>query len=75
MEVQIQTWVEKLITDAINRRDWSALPNSFQQDATRMLFNQIKPHFGRGEIKQRIAASKASTFVELWEACELGQRA
>ena len=60
MEVQIQTWVEKLITDAMNRRDWSVLPNSFQQDATRMLFNQIKPHFGRGEIK--LASGRVSDF-------------
>ena len=59
-------WGREKVAAAKARRNWKALPASFEQDAVRFAFNLIKPHFCKHrEIKQRIAASKATTFEEL----------
>jgi hypothetical protein len=62
-------WGHDKVSEAKARRDWKALPAQFEQDAVRFTFNLIKPHFcPHREIKQRIKASKASTFEELQTA-------
>jgi hypothetical protein len=51
------------------QRNWSALPQSFEQDAVRGLFKHMKDHFHPQKgIKARIAASKACTWKELRNA-------
>lgn len=51
-----------------SRRDWTQLPSSFEHDAVKRAFESLKPHFEKCEIRQRIAASKATTFAELRES-------
>jgi hypothetical protein len=64
-------WGHEKVAAAKARRNWKALPSRFEQDAVRFTFNLIKPHFcPHREIKQRIAASKASTFEELEQALQ-----
>lgn len=53
-----------------NHRDWKSLPASFEMDAVRAAFSDCKPHFSKDEIRQRIRASKATTFEELIEAVD-----
>lgn len=62
-------WGLDKIAEGKARRNWKALPAQFEQDAVRFTFNLIKPHFCKHrEIKQRIAASKATTYEELERA-------
>jgi hypothetical protein len=61
-------WAKSKIEAVKNRRDWTALPASFEADQVKFLFALIKPHFSKKEIKARIAASRASTFDELLSA-------
>jgi hypothetical protein len=61
-------WVMKQINEASGRRNWSQLPNDFEHDAVKNVYQKIKPHFPAGAISHRIAASNASTFDELKEA-------
>lgn len=56
------------INDKESQRNWSQLPGSFEVDAVRWTFEQIKPHFTKREIRQRVSASKALTFADLREA-------
>ena len=58
-------WAKQKIEAVRQRRDWTALPADFERDQVSFLYKSIKPHFGRNEIRSRIAASKAQTFAEL----------
>ncbi len=65
------TWGREKVAAAKARRNWKALPAQFEQDAVKFAFNLIKPHFCPiRDIKQRIKASKATTFEELEEAIQ-----
>ena len=61
-------WAKQQIEAVQQRRNWASLPASFEYDQVKFLFNRIKPHFAKNEIRSRIAASKATTFVELLSA-------
>jgi len=61
-------WGKDLVERSKAKRNWKALPSDFERDAVRFAFEHIKLHFGRNEIKSRIAASRATTFEELQEA-------
>jgi hypothetical protein len=59
-------WGHDKVAAAKAKRAWKALPPQFEQDAVRFAFELIKPHFCKVRgIKQRIRASKATTFEEL----------
>lgn len=51
--------------DARDRRDWSKVPGSFEQDAVSAAFKDIKELFPKQAISQRVRASKATTFQDL----------
>jgi hypothetical protein len=67
-EPRIKHWMTEQVVLAATSRAWKALPASFEADKVRSVFQKIKPHFGKADIKMRIAASKAVTFEELHEA-------
>jgi len=48
-----------------DKRDWSSLPSTFERDAVKAAFADMKPHFSKQDIRRRIKASKARTFAEL----------
>lgn len=59
-------WGRDKVAGAKARRNWKTLPADFERDAVHRVFSLIKPHFVQGrEIKQRIAACRATTFEEL----------
>ena len=59
-------WGHDQVAKAKARRNWKALPPSFEQDAVKFAYQRIKDHFcPHREIRQRIKASKAITFEEL----------
>lgn len=67
--VQMAEYFFNLIGERMTLRDYSKLPADFERDAVRMLFQrQMKDHFRKDEIRQRIQASKAETFAELRKA-------
>lgn len=63
MKTIIQQWE--------SRRDWTQLPAPFEHDAVKRAYEAIKPYFSKGDIRQRIAASKATTFADLRDAVGL----
>lgn len=58
-------WGHDLVARAAARRDWKALPASFESDAVAFCFRQVKPHFDKRNSRERINASRATTFDEL----------
>lgn len=64
-------WAKSKIEAVKVRRDWTALPASFEADQVKFLFTLIKPHFSKNEIRARIAASRAHTFDDLLSAVEI----
>ena len=50
-----------------DRCNFENLPKSFEIDAVRAAFQDIKGLFNRDEISKRIKASRALTFKELYE--------
>ncbi len=52
-------------------RNWSALPNSFESDACKHLYGEIKSFFDKRDIRPRIQASRARTFTDLRYAINL----
>lgn len=69
MDAEIKQWMLTQIEAAEKRRDWSALPPDWEVTAVTHVFMRIKPHFDRkADIGTRIAASKATSFVDLREA-------
>jgi hypothetical protein len=67
-ETEITGWVKSKIDAAEARTNWSKLPASFEADAVKSVFTDIKPHFSKLAIKARIAASRATTFADLRDA-------
>ena len=61
-------WQRDKVQEDKQRRNWKALPAQFEADAVKFTFSLIKPHFQKNEIKQRIAASRATTYEELERA-------
>lgn len=53
-----------------DRRDWSQLPADFEAGAVKAAFQDIRKHFGKLDIRERIKASKATTFAELMESIQ-----
>jgi len=68
MEKHIAEWAREKVTIKRACYDWEKLPRSFEAEAVQRLYSDIRKHFARDDIKQRIAASKAITFDELLEA-------
>jgi hypothetical protein len=68
MDQQIKGWMLAQVNEASARRNWQQLPQDFEMQAVSRLFGSIKGHFGKQDIKARIAASKASTFADMIEA-------
>ena len=68
MEKHIAEWAREKVTIKRACHDWDKLPRSFEAEAVQKTYADIKAHFTRADIKQRIAASKAITFDELLEA-------
>lgn len=68
--VEMAEWMNGRIDAAIASRDWSnpALPQDFEAARVAALFYTFTKHFAKHEIRQRIAASKATTFADLKEA-------
>lgn len=60
--------MDTIITQWESRRVWSQLPQSFEHDAVKRAYESLKPYFTKAQIKQRIAASKATTFSDLRDA-------
>lgn len=61
-------WGHDLVARAAARRNWKTLPASFESDAVRFAFEQIKPHFDKRNPRERINASRATTFADLLAA-------
>jgi hypothetical protein len=74
MQIEQVSWAVNKINTAHGSRDWSALPSDFEAAKVAMLFVEIKPIFGERDIKQRIEASKACTFVDLLAAIGVDTR-
>lgn len=67
--VQSFEYMSKQIDAVESRRDWNSLPFGFKTAAVRDCFaRSMNPYFAKNEIRQRIAASKATSFEELREA-------
>ena len=58
-------WIMNQVDKAATRRDWSALPWGFQNDAVRALVVQLKPHMDKRDIALRIQCSQVHTFAAL----------
>lgn len=71
MEQQIKEWALSKVSEAKARRDWSALPSQFEQEAVVRLYMEIKRHFGKQDVKARIKSSAAMTFDDLSDAINL----
>jgi hypothetical protein len=67
-EAKVPVIIERV--NAKDRRDWTKLPSSFEQDAVRAAYNSAKELFPKKAISQRVRASKASTFKELRSAID-----
>lgn len=67
-DAQVLDWMRLQAKLVQGRRDWSNLPKEYEIQAVAAVFQQIKPHFDKRDIKVRIRASKATTFVELLNA-------
>lgn len=63
-------WGHDLVAANKARRNWKALPADFELVAVKFAFDHIKPHFDRRNPRERINASRATTFEELQEALE-----
>jgi hypothetical protein len=75
MEKQILQWmVNKIdVAERERRARWIACGNAgidFELEFTKQLYQTFKPHFSKNEIKQRIAASEATTLDELRDAIQ-----
>lgn len=68
--VAMAEWMNSRIDEAIASRDWSSpyLPKDYAAARVAALFYTFAKHFAKHEIRQRIAASKATTFADLKEA-------
>jgi len=58
------------VNTAKNLRNWAEMPADFQRAAVKFRYDEMKGYFGKKEISQRIAASRAVTFDELLNALE-----
>lgn len=67
-EPAIKSWMLSQLEEARSRRQWATLPQDFEAAAVARVYAGIKSHFGKSEIRERIAASKARTFNELEHA-------
>ncbi len=65
---ELKQWALQQISEAEEGRRWKDLPQDFERDAVRKVFERIKPHFEKKGIKSRISSSKASTFEDLRKA-------
>lgn len=67
----LRNWVRSQIQEARSRRDWKSLPSDFEASAVRQVYERIKPHFEKSDIRARINSSKTKTFDELERALKI----
>lgn len=65
----MRDWMLQRIAER-DRRDWSTLPLDFERDAVRATWQDLRRHWPRKPISERIKASKATTFAELRQCVE-----
>jgi hypothetical protein len=70
---QIRDWAKEQIGRSASRTDWKKLPSSFEHDAVKRVFSQVKGHINKKAIRHRINASRATTHDELRSALDLGE--
>jgi hypothetical protein len=75
MENQIKQWMitQLVTTEEQYRERWNKAGNAgieFELQRTKMLYERFKPHFSKNDIKQRIAASKATNLIGLLDAIQ-----
>lgn len=67
---EIRAFMFRAIDEALQRRNWNTLPQDYTYAAVRKVFHIIKPHFDKRDIKARIDASRAQSFIDLRRAVE-----
>lgn len=65
-------WGRDYVARAASKRDWKSLPPQFEAEAVAFCVRQIKPHFDKKSPRERINATKATTFEELQAALQEG---